>query len=380
MSSQSHTPPAPIACTLCRRASKSPNEKVALATVACIVCQAYQCHACDIRIHARGEAGGHQRYPVERLKSFIDFESPTKKAAESHVRSHLTTQGKAMMLEFEGCQTSYHTFRRAVQRYPHLPCLGVRSLLADGSNRVGPYVFQTYAQVNERIANLAAAMQSFGLEPKARVGLYSVNRPEWIIGEQACYANNFITGWWIGKLGESVQSRHAVTQHGALIFLSYFSFLLFLVPLYDTLGPDAAEQIIEGATLSVVLCSQDKVDSLMKLATKHAHLKYVIVMGEQLFEMTSTVAKKNPTPPVTPPPSTCKLITLLDAEKLGSTLVKTFKPIEPTSEDISTLCYTSGTTGAPKVSRIDKNIAQHFSFGSSSQLLCLFPSFCFRVP
>jgi len=62
------------------------------------------------------------------------------------------------------------------------------------------------------------------------LGIYSINRPEWMI------------------------THHAADAHS-----------LCLVPLYDTLGPEAVQFIINQADLRVVCCSGDKVKGVRKM-------------------------------------------------------------------------------------------------------------------
>lgn len=81
-----------------------------------------------------------------------------------------------------------------------------------------------------RAKNLGSGLISCGLSPgpQTLVGLYSQNCPEWILTEQACY-----------------------------------SYSLVVVPLYDTLGPDACAYIINQAEISVVVCEDDKKCNLL---------------------------------------------------------------------------------------------------------------------
>lgn len=62
----------------------------------------------------------------------------------------------------------------------------------------------------------------------ALVGLYSQNCPEWILAEQACY-----------------------------------TYSLAVVPLYDTLGPDACAFIINQAEINLVVCENDSKCNLL---------------------------------------------------------------------------------------------------------------------
>lgn len=74
------------------------------------------------------------------------------------------------------------------------------------------------------MADFSSGLRNLGLESKCAVGLYSVNRPEWVIAEYACYSSNFIT-----------------------------------VPLYDTLGEEAIEHICGQTEMRVVVASNDMV-------------------------------------------------------------------------------------------------------------------------
>lgn len=45
----------------------------------------------------------------------------------------------------------------------------------------------------EKIKNLGAGLRGLGICEGDKVGIYSINRPEWIIGQQACYAHSFVS-------------------------------------------------------------------------------------------------------------------------------------------------------------------------------------------
>jgi len=163
---------------------------------------------------------------------------------------------------------------------------------------------------------LCAASRALGLEAQARVGLYSANRPEWVIGEQACFTNNLVT-----------------------------------VPLYDTLGPESAEQIVSQATLQAVICSADKVASLVAIAARHPCLRVVIVMPTQPFEAKATAAAAAQSSSSSSSSSSLRVMSMGEAEQLGAQTAATFTHTAPVATDYCTFCYTSGTTGAPKASR-----------------------------
>lgn len=154
---------------------------------------------------------------------------------------HPLSENGLMVTHDPNVTTIYDNFQRSVRLYGNsnefsvsfLMCvdlvgdkefLGVRKV-DERSGQAGPYQFETYAQVAQRIVTIAAALRSsLNIEERACVGLYSVNRPEWVIAEHACYANNFVT-----------------------------------VPLYDTLGEESIIHICSQTDLEVVFASADKV-------------------------------------------------------------------------------------------------------------------------
>lgn len=104
------------------------------------------------------------------------------------------------------------------------PCLGWR----DGPNK--PYQWLHYNETLLRAKNFGSGLVSLGLAPgpQTLIGLYSQNCPEWVLTEQACY-----------------------------------TYSLVVVPLYDTLGPDACAYIINQAEINVVVCEDDQKCNLL---------------------------------------------------------------------------------------------------------------------
>ena len=113
--------------------------------------------------------------------------------------------------------------------------------MADGS--VGSYVWQTYPTVLARIRHIGSGFTKLNLGPRSFVGLYSVNRPEWYLAEQAALMFSMVT-----------------------------------VPLYDTLGKQAIEFICQQTKMSVVVCSKDKAKVLVEMGDALLDLQWVVVM------------------------------------------------------------------------------------------------------
>lgn len=103
-------------------------------------------------------------------------------------------------------------------------CLGWR----EGPNK--PYQWLHYNEALLRAKNFGSGLLSCGIlpGPTTLVGLYSQNCPEWILTEQACYTYSIV-----------------------------------VVPLNDTLGPDACAYIINQTEIAVVVCEDDKKCNLL---------------------------------------------------------------------------------------------------------------------
>ena len=93
------------------------------------------------------------------------------------------------------------------------PCLGWR----DDAN--SPYQWLHYNEALLRARNFGAGLVVHGLEPgpNTLVGIYSQNCPEWILTEQGLYSQSMV-----------------------------------IVPLYDTLGPEACNFILSTSEHSCI--------------------------------------------------------------------------------------------------------------------------------
>ncbi|KAF3853892.1 hypothetical protein F7725_014580 [Dissostichus mawsoni] len=141
--------------------------------------------------------------------------------------------------------------------------------------------------VSDRAEHLGSGLLHKGLKPNSDtfIGIFAQNRPEWIIGEQACYTYSMVA-----------------------------------VPLYDTLGPEALVFIIDRAEISTVLCDNEKKAETLLQSREEGQtpvLKTIVIMDP--FPSELALGKSNHQEPIPPKP-----------------------------EDLSIVCFTSGTTGNPK--------------------------------
>lgn len=122
---------------------------------------------------------------------------------------------------------------------------------------------------------------------------------------------------------------------------------LFSVSIYDTLGPETTEYIINHATLACVITSLPHIPTLLKLALANRvpTLKIIISMdpidaGEKPGFSKAAVLN------ALAADAGIKVVFIGDVEEIGAASKRPMKP--PGPDDIITINYTSGTTGNPK--------------------------------
>ncbi|KAG8089095.1 hypothetical protein GUJ93_ZPchr0011g27568 [Zizania palustris] len=193
--------------------------------------------------------------------------------------------------------TLHDNFVYAVETFKDCRYLGTR-VCADGT--AGDYKWMTYGEASTNRTAVGSALIYHGIPEGARIGLYFINRPEWIIIDHACAAYSYVS-----------------------------------VPLYDTLGPDAVQFIVNHATVEAIFCVPQTLSTLLSFITQMPCVRLIAVIGGDNANM-----------PPTPATTGVKIITysrLLNQGKMSS---QHFRPPKP--QDVATICYTSGTTGTPK--------------------------------
>uniref|UniRef100_A0A8C6EED6 Long-chain-fatty-acid--CoA ligase n=1 Tax=Moschus moschiferus TaxID=68415 RepID=A0A8C6EED6_MOSMO len=199
---------------------------------------------------------------------------------------------------FSDAKTIYEIFQRGLAVSDNGPCLGYRK-----PNQ--PYRWLSYKQVSDRAEYLGSCLLHKGYKPSQEsfVGIFAQNRPEWVISEFACYTYSMVA-----------------------------------VPLYDTLGAEAVIYVVNKADIAVVICDTPQkalvlISNVEKGLTPG--LKLVILMDPFEDDLKKRGEKCG-----------VEILSLFDAENLGKENFR--KPVPPAPEDLSIICFTSGTTGDPK--------------------------------
>ncbi|CAG8851694.1 11096_t:CDS:2, partial [Racocetra persica] len=108
-----------------------------------------------------------------------------------------------------------------------------------------PYVWETYSEVQQRVANFGSGLCKLGLKTKAFLGFFSINTPEYVIAELACNQYNFVS-----------------------------------VPLYDTLGAEALKYIMTQTELELVFTTSNKGRTLLDMKESLPTLKTIIISDD----------------------------------------------------------------------------------------------------
>uniref|UniRef100_A0A8C9SDL9 Long-chain-fatty-acid--CoA ligase n=1 Tax=Scleropages formosus TaxID=113540 RepID=A0A8C9SDL9_SCLFO len=199
---------------------------------------------------------------------------------------------KLMTYYYSDTRTMYEVFQRGKRVSNNGPCLGSRK-----PNK--PYEWLSYQEVADRAELLGSALLHRGHSQAGDkfIGIFSQNRPEWTISELACSTYSLVS-----------------------------------VPLYDTLGAEAIDYIIDKASISTVLCDVAEKARLILdcVATKEHTVRTLVLMEPFDAELVARGRKCG--------------IEILSLKELEVTEFTT----PPKPDDLALICFTSGTTGNPK--------------------------------
>ncbi|KAI9279860.1 hypothetical protein BY458DRAFT_538486 [Sporodiniella umbellata] len=198
----------------------------------------------------------------------------------------------------EDVYTLWDTFLKGCEHSKGGRCLGTRRI----ENGVAKeYVWQSYSQVRSHIENFGRGLLELGLKRQECLGIYGINCAKWVITSYACYREAFI-----------------------------------VTSLYDTLGPEAIEHIVNETDMEYVVSTTDRLRDLIKLKSRLPSIHTIIVMDSKLDEEARNEANR----------AGVTVYAFEEVEAKGASREENSEL--PKAENVATICYTSGTTGVPK--------------------------------
>lgn len=221
----------------------------------------------------------------------------------------------------EACATSWDLFQRGkrVDDGRRL-CLGHREPSAKDGTVSAHYTWMTYREVEASALAIGTTLLRSGhVDPieyddevytpaqKLRLlGVFSKNRVEWFVCEQAANA-----------------------------------YAISLVPLYDTLGNDALAYILERTRMRIVACSLECLVLLISGIEATRHVRSILMFLYPHETMPKDLLDRCRAAGVTEILYYNHILKTMSTDSLMS-------PCPGGPDDINTVCFTSGTTGRPK--------------------------------
>lgn len=190
----------------------------------------------------------------------------------------------------------YENFLRGADKYPQNSCMGTRTFV-DG--KATDFAWLNYKDAAERARHIGEGCRELGLAKGISVGIYSQNRPEWMLSSLGVWSAGCVC-----------------------------------VPLYDTLGENAVAYQLEHAEIALVFAEKSKLGLLEKALGSTRSLHTVVQFEDSVDAATKDRFLA----------SGKALLSLKELEGRARDLPK----VQVDPGNLAFIMYTSGTTGNPK--------------------------------
>jgi len=259
-------------------------------------------NAADRRASSKWKLQGKKYYMAENP---LKLQSVPSSEGDGSLVSSVCQDGVLVTSPFNECHTLVDCFLRGhrVASQSDSRCFGWRPAPDQ------PFSWLTYQDVYQRAKNFGSGLTKKGMNPRTKpyLGIYAQNSPQWMIAAEGAWFNSLV-----------------------------------VIPLYDTLGPEACSFIVNQASICTVLCDTAErakhVIAIAKNSAAESHKSPLsrVIMIEPLGEELIAEAKE----------AGVEICSFEEILSLGA--LHPARECYPKSTDLAVVCYTSGTTGNPK--------------------------------
>ncbi|KAI8811540.1 hypothetical protein BJ742DRAFT_674572 [Cladochytrium replicatum] len=178
---------------------------------------------------------------------------------------------------------------------------------------LSPYEWMTASEVNANLASLGSGLVKLGLKPKDTIALYASTCRNWCLMAHSAF-------------------RHSIS----------------IATCYDTLGEEALVYSLNECEVTTVYTHSEHLPTVARLAKEVPRVTTVIFDPSPLSPYPSNLEEwaKSIIASVQPQALHIRFVPIFDLQRLGEH--SPVDPVPPRPEDISTIMYTSGSTGVPK--------------------------------
>ena len=271
---------------------------------------------------------GNEVFNENNPFKYNEFMNKESKEGETKILRRRDLINKELPTSTEyNLNTIIEAFENNLKKFPEKNFIGTRTHIK-GEKFGDKYIWKNYKEVNELIYEFIYAIETLNCCPEINyknetfkfLGIYSRNREEWLISYLGCQLNSII-----------------------------------IVTLYDTLGLNSIEFILNQTELISIVVESIVLNKIIKLKeeNKISKLKNLIILicpEEEEENIRINIEKLQKLGF-----NIYKYDEFLKIGKLNKT--KNYILNKSTSETYTTFCYTSGTTGNPKGAMIkNKNL------------------------
>ncbi|GAM27876.1 hypothetical protein SAMD00019534_110520 [Acytostelium subglobosum LB1] len=204
-------------------------------------------------------------------------------------------------MEDQQVYTLYDSLLTACKKYSHKECFGQRNIGKNGELQEH-FEFITYAVFLNKCETIFQALCEIGIKPKMKVGIFSRNRLEWLVVQGASFMQSNI-----------------------------------IVSFYETLGAESLTFVSKHAEIEIAFCSKETLDKTREIALSVKGIKCIVCFDNVPDETRKDLESQGLT-----------FYTFDELMEKGKAANGTHNHVPPKPDDLSTIMYTSGTTGDPK--------------------------------